>query len=245
MNRLQTVCEKEPSSSMTYDAFFEGYMNYCGKYDLNSVSQSELLKLVSKMISESALSTQPPLVLGLRPRIEEERDEASVQSVISSVDGLGNGEGQQGNICGIGECKTLGAFASPAALWTHVSGHSRDQKSDQKTCPWDDCGKIIQEPSKVLSHLSTHIPLPDVSASLSAPTQKKAKFPPMPNVPMYQHDVNDELKGVQLTSLLVIRNLARNPSNAPLFSSIMTSLAALLTSSKYSKTVSSIFAELK
>ncbi|KAJ3371218.1 Chromatin structure-remodeling complex protein rsc9 [Kappamyces sp. JEL0680] len=239
---LQTVCERDPSSSMSYEQFYEGYTTYCGKYDLNSIPQVELFKLITKMVSESAVSIQPPLVLGIKPRQED--DEASAQSM-SSVDGpVAADEIRQGNYCGFGTCTNLAAFSSPEQLWEHVLTHNLTA-GEWKQCPWHHCGQPVKAPAHLLNHIKTHIPVEPQQTPKLAAAPKKPKFPHMPNVPLYQHDMNDDLKGAPLTALLVIRNLARNPSNAALFSPWLTSLSALLTSTKYSKTVASIFAELK
>jgi hypothetical protein len=61
--------------------------------------------------------------------------------------------------------------------------------------------------------------------------------------PLYP-DPHDELRGIPLTSLLILRNLARHPDNRSMYYPFETQLAALVAQPRYSKLVSSILAEL-
>ena len=65
------------------------------------------------------------------------------------------------------------------------------------------------------------------------------------NVPFVVGDKSEELRGIPLTALLVIRNIARNPQNHALFSPFEKDLSTLLVSQRFGKVVSSVFAELK
>ena len=115
-------------------------------------------------------------------------------------------------------------------------------------CPWNECGTGISGPGHLLSHLKTHI-IPDAPHPQEAPVTKSAA---MKNVvaTSIQHlhhgdQHQDELKGIPLTALLVLRNMARNPGNHGLFVPFEEELGCLLTSARFGKTAASVFAELK
>jgi hypothetical protein len=57
-------------------------------------------------------------------------------------------------------------------------------------------------------------------------------------------DINDELRGIPLTALLVLRNLARHPDNRMLYHPFEQTLASLVAQPRFSKLASSILAEL-
>jgi hypothetical protein len=57
-------------------------------------------------------------------------------------------------------------------------------------------------------------------------------------------EINDELRGIPLTALLVLRNLARHPDNRRLYYPFEQTLASLVAQPRFSKLASSILAEL-
>jgi hypothetical protein len=57
-------------------------------------------------------------------------------------------------------------------------------------------------------------------------------------------EISDELRGIPLTALLVLRNLARHPDNRKLYYPFEQTLASLVAQPRFSKLASSILAEL-
>jgi hypothetical protein len=207
-HRLQSICEKDPGSSLSYIDFYDAYLDYSGKNDLDSISQPELLKLVVKIVGDACISSQPPLILGLRPPEEEEEEEEEEMQVERGYNCLVDGK----------------VFESVKELLDYVL--SLKLTVGEGVCPWGHCGLRVKSVSR---HVLSHIPLHD--------TEKVEEE-------VIDEIVDEELKGIQLTSLLVIRNLARHSQNLDLFAVYEKDLAGLLTSNRYAKTVSMVFAEI-
>ena len=204
---LQSICVQDPASSLSYIDFYDAYLDYSGKHDLDVISQTELLKLVVKIIGDACISSVPPLILGLRPPVEEDEEEEE--------------EVDEGLHCGINSCGQV--FMTAEELEEHVKSHSI---SGTGVCPWGHCGRKIEDLGR---HVYAHVPITTPSKKVVG----KADEP-----------VDEELRGIQLTSLLVIRNLARHSQNLELFSVYEKDLAGLLTSNRFARTVSMVFAEI-
>jgi hypothetical protein len=253
--RIQAVCERDPASSTTHEDFYSKYSEYCGHYDLKPILQMELLKLIVKIVGESSVSNQPPLILGLRPkRLTKEKDDMDVDDTVSAVHCVPVTpvkEFRVGYYCGFPACHGTDVYLSAADLWKHViDSHSPMSSLTTKICPWNCCQAPIKNPSHFLSHLKTHI-IPDApveanTAKLSTHSNQILKSVPATAIQFHHGDQHQEdLKGIPLTALLILRNMARNPQNHKLFGPFENDLACLLTSAKFGKSVCSVFAELK
>ncbi|KAJ2999799.1 AT-rich interactive domain-containing protein 2 [Globomyces sp. JEL0801] len=132
--------------------------------------------------------------------------------------------------CGIEKCGKK--FDTYDTLITHLSKH------DFKTlkCKWKHCKESFENVKILLNHIQTHVP-----ETIDPPK-------PLPTVEsgaIFFNDPNDELIGIPLTALLVIRNIAKHPHNHSFFAPFEKDLTTLLTHPKFSKTVGTILAELK
>jgi hypothetical protein len=115
-------------------------------------------------------------------------------------------------------------FEDNSQLWSHLQTHKLS-----KSCPLPKCDYKNQSTQPLKHHLKTHLPEPRTESD---------KITIHPN--MYQ-----ELRGIPLCALLVIRNIAKNPQNHPFFAPFEKDLATMLTNPKFNRTIASIFAELK
>ena len=269
--RIQAVCERDPGSSSGHDDFYEKYTEYCAHYELQPILQIELLKLIVKIVSDSAVSAQPPLILGLRPKkIQRDVKMTSATSAAPSLHSPTSASKQKqpvraGNFCGFPSCQTLvDPYPTTAELWEHVlATHTPLLATTTTSCPWNHCKAPVKSPRHFLSHLKTHIIPEPVSSSSSAATvassgqeaavhpSRHGHFSEFKSVPAtaIQFHIGEqqveELKGIPLTALLILRNMAKNPENHKLFAPYEQDLACLLTSARYGKTVCSVFAELR
>lgn len=209
--RLKIKCEFDAISSIPQEGLFVEYMNYCQANILNPIQMPELLKLSKKMHPDINVSVEPPMVMGLRLKVDAPVEEEEVED-----DRL---------YCGFPGCEAK--FDSIDELTQHVRKH--EVKSN--TCPWKHCGKKCTTQKSLQHHMKTHIPLP---------FEKAIKEKPKPFVPD-----NDEIKGIPLSALLVIRNIAKHEGNHVYFAPFEKDLATMLTNAKYNKTIASILAELK
>lgn len=161
------------------------------------------------------------------------------------------------------ECQE--SFASREDLFLHVRDAHLPESLSTYTCAWNGCFRISQSSRReqLVSHVGIHLlelskgkkemanggyapspvaGVPPRSVSrpsatglgLSSGTPQSHVFP----------DPNDELRGIPLTALLVLRNLARHPDNRSLYYPFEHELANLLAHHRYSKLVSSILVEL-
>ncbi|KAJ3273579.1 AT-rich interactive domain-containing protein 2 [Terramyces sp. JEL0728] len=132
--------------------------------------------------------------------------------------------------CGVANCTEF--FTEPKDLWKHVESHSFSSLK----CSWKHCKKLSNSKTQLMLHLQTHIPSESIKPKSAAKKDSKPHIYP---------DPNDELKGIPLSALLVIRNISRHPHNHSYFVPFEKDLSAMLTNVKFNRIVGQIFAELK
>ncbi|KAJ3313647.1 AT-rich interactive domain-containing protein 2 [Boothiomyces sp. JEL0838] len=132
--------------------------------------------------------------------------------------------------CGVANCTE--AYTDPKDLWKHVESHSFSSLK----CPWKTCKKLSNSKTQLMLHLQTHIPSDPIKPKVVGKKDNKPHIYP---------DPNDELKGIPLSALLVIRNISRHPHNHSYFIPFEKDLSAMLTNVKFNRIVGQIFAELK
>ena len=132
--------------------------------------------------------------------------------------------------CGILNCTEQ--FETYQDLKEHVLQHNNRGVS----CTWKKCGLNCKNKKRLSLHQLTHLPQPSTAVE-SQPKQK----------PLLISGINDgfELKGIPLCAILVIRNIAKNPQNHHLFAPFEKELASFLALPLFSKTVASVFVELR
>ncbi|KAJ3192815.1 Chromatin structure-remodeling complex protein rsc9 [Irineochytrium annulatum] len=135
------------------------------------------------------------------------------------------------------ECKQQ--FVSDKDLFQHVALSHLPPNGSRFQCRWKNCTALDAYPlprDKALSHFQIH---------LGPPAKSTFGTPPAPPKVLTVSDDSDDLKGVPLTSLLVMRNLARNPRNRELFTAYEIDLANAMTNNpKISKFVADVLYEL-
>jgi hypothetical protein len=133
-------------------------------------------------------------------------------------------EEEEGLVCKITEKK----FENLESFSNHILSY----KVKGVACPWKGCGRSFESEKQVQHHLKVHIP---------------TTFPSKPDTPKrpQNSEVHDDLKGIPLCALLVIRNIAKHPQNHQYFSPFEKDLATMLTNAKFNRTVASVLAELK
>ena len=164
------------------------------------------------------------------------------------------------------ECQE--SFASRDDLFLHVRDTHLSESLSTYTCAWNGCFRISQSTRReqLISHVGIHLlelskgkkelanggyaPSPVSGAPprpASVPRPSATGLGLSSGTPQQSHvfpDPNDELRGIPLTALLVLRNLARHPDNRRLYYPFEHELANLLAHHRYSKLVSSILVEL-
>lgn len=129
-------------------------------------------------------------------------------------------------------------------LIQHVGIHllelSRNKANE--VVPQTPKSQIAQTPSSQISQTPQGPPSSGTGFSRPGVTSMNAGFHAQP-LHIYP-DINDELRGIPLTALLVLRNLARHPDNRRLYYPFEQNLAALVAQPRFSKLASSILAEL-
>lgn len=217
--------------------------------DPTASSSSSVAKLESMTSADDSMQVDEPIGQTSQPAISSP---AAAPPKIVQV---------SGNFCGFEECKDRDEYQTNSQLWDHVVSDHKVAvlaKNSSGTCPWKECSVLFESPNHFISHLKTHIPTAATnsnSANVAPTTPGRAKpklvgtNTSIPASALQAHhahfDPMEELKGVQLTALLVIRNLAKNPDNWTMFYPFEDRLACLLTSSKFGRLVASVFAELK
>jgi hypothetical protein len=211
---LQTKCETISGVSMSHESFYKSYSEYCAINLLNPVPMAEFLKLAAKFYKENAVSTEPPIIIGVKPIGDKRFDRDADSQLVFQ--------------CGFERCEEQ--FNDHSLYLEHIKGHT----TRGVTCPWKHCKLNCKTKIRLRLHLQTHISGPTIEQQKEIKPELKLACKP-----------NDELRGIPLCALLVIRNIARHPQNQRFFGPVEKQLTAMLLYPKYSKTVASIFAELK
>ncbi|KAI8853203.1 hypothetical protein BC829DRAFT_383079 [Chytridium lagenaria] len=120
-------------------------------------------------------------------------------------------------------------------LMRHVNDEHLDSYTSDQCC-WKNCTKSLGNSSsrqKLLNHLRTHVSAPSPTAIQTNGTQSS------------NLEENTDLVGIPLTTVLILRNLARAPKNRDLFATYENDLVEAATRSpKLSKMISEILWEL-
>jgi hypothetical protein len=212
---LQTMCIVEPSSSQNQELFYTSYSQYCMLNLLNPVPLPELLKLCVKFYQEQSVSFETGTVLGLKPKVDLSK---LTTTIVEPVDFK----------CRIEDCEQV--CENAVELWEHVKTHTIST-----LCSWSSCKRKFKSKDLLLQHLCTHLPMDSTKSG-----KNETLLPP--GIHTHTHE---ELRGIPLCALLVIRNIARNPQNHLYFAPFEKDLATMLTNPKLNKTVANILAELK
>jgi hypothetical protein len=142
-------------------------------------------------------------------------------------------------------CRRIDNSSRRDQLIQHVGIHLLELSKSKVNgvAPQTPKSQTAQTPSSQTSHTSQGPPssgtvfsrpgLPSMN-NMGLPGQSAHIYP----------DINDELRGIPLTALLVLRNLARHPDNRRLYYPFEQTLAALVAQPRFSKLASSILAEL-
>ena len=134
-------------------------------------------------------------------------------------------------------------------LWKHVLETHFQIGIDYYTCEWKSCQRFIEgNPSRkmALAHFATHSPLIQNGHGHDNRQVKRTKSIPRSNAPIPPlRDESEDLKGIPLTTCLILRNLARPTMNHVLFGPFEQELTELLSHPRLSKLIASILGELK
>jgi hypothetical protein len=210
------MMDKDPEYTMTHKEFHTDYVAYCTLNWLNPIMIPELLRLVGKFHPE-AVSQEPPQIIGLRPKQEPKEEPGEPEEKAPLL------------TCRMKSCGKT--FDTLAEFTTHLLNHS----FKGTTCTWAKCKFVAKDEAHLKHHIKVHIPL-------SLDDEKESpKSPVRPS----QQDSYDDLKGIPLCALLVIRNIAKHPQNHQYFAPFEKDLATMLTNQKFNRTVAAVLAELK
>ncbi|KAI8816714.1 uncharacterized protein EV422DRAFT_571470 [Fimicolochytrium jonesii] len=153
-------------------------------------------------------------------------------------------------------------FATKAELFAHLQhdhlAHGSDQAHDG--CRWKGCSSGKGQrwaPNKILRHITTHFgDTPNGSPSKTTSEshthaklvaqERRPSFPGSYVAPLSASGPEDDLRGIPLTAMLVLRNLARSPANGPAFAAIEGSLVAKMCAEKrFCKGLAGVLGELQ
>jgi hypothetical protein len=142
------------------------------------------------------------------------------------------------------------SFSSEKELLAHISGchlHPSEDGTEAEAayiCRWKECQQLDSKPrtrAKTLAHVSTHTGLPvKEKHSFNAPSARS-------NVPHSKHsEIVMELAGIPLTSLLILRNIARVAKHRDIFLAAEADLVRIMAEKPtFSKMVGEILWELR
>ncbi|KAJ3008751.1 Chromatin structure-remodeling complex protein rsc9 [Thoreauomyces humboldtii] len=142
-------------------------------------------------------------------------------------------------------------FHIRADLVAHLESTHLMDRTQLDGCQWQDCarGRGNGWPfGRLLKHIVTHL---DVSSAGSASTSSQHSAPaPARTGPTFADTLQvtaqtDELRGIPLTAMLVLRNLARVPGNHALFAPVEPALVMkMCNEAKFSKGLAGVLGEL-
>ncbi|KAI8917428.1 hypothetical protein BC831DRAFT_484971 [Entophlyctis helioformis] len=158
-------------------------------------------------------------------------------------------------------CAWMRGTCNAATTSTGVVAHVlRDHDTSALVCEWKQCTRYtVDRPAPSVQHLARHLwthvsaatagatagvgattPAAEAEAKGAATSAAAAAVPPH----IYP-DPAEDLRGIPLCALLILRNIARHPDNAVFFGPFEADLTALVVEPRYSKVVGSILSDLK